>query len=55
MSCLKSQPLEISTHELFDFLFGEASGCLAMLYQAYIDDSSDRNRERVVVCGAIIG
>jgi hypothetical protein len=26
-----------------------------MLYRAYIDDSSDRNRERVVVCGAIIG
>jgi hypothetical protein len=26
-----------------------------MLYQAYLDDSADRNRERVVVGGAIVG
>jgi len=26
-----------------------------MLYHAYIDDSADRNQQRLVVCGAIIG
>jgi hypothetical protein len=26
-----------------------------MLYRAYIDDSADRNRERVNVSGAIVG
>jgi hypothetical protein len=27
----------------------------AMLYQAYIDDSADGKRERVIIAGAIIG
>jgi hypothetical protein len=26
-----------------------------VLYHAYVDDSADRNRERLIVCGAIIG
>ena len=54
--CAESQS-DISTEELFDFLFCEQEGTehLAMLYQAYIDDSADRNRERVVIAGAIVG
>jgi hypothetical protein len=51
----KSQPT-ISADELFGFLFCNEQGKehLAMLYHAYIDDSADRNRERVIVAGAII-
>ena len=54
--CAESQPT-ISADELFGFLFCDEHGKehLAMLYQAYIDDSADRKRERIVVAGAIIG
>jgi hypothetical protein len=47
----------ISAEELFGFLFPFEYGRehIAMLYQAYIDDSADQKRERVVVAGAIIG
>lgn len=47
----------ISADELFEFLFSTENGGeeLAMLYHAYIDDSADRNRERLVISGAIIG
>jgi hypothetical protein len=49
--------LPMSAEELFGFLFCHEQGKehLAMLYHAYIDDSADRKRERLVVCGAIIG
>ena len=36
-------------------LFDSEGKYLAMLYRAFIDDSADRNRERVIVAGAIIG
>ena len=54
--CVKSQPT-LSADELFGFLFPCERGneYLAMLFHAYIDDSADRNRERLIVCGAIIG
>jgi Protein of unknown function (DUF3800) len=47
----------ISADELFGFLFPNECGKehIAMLYHAYIDDSADRDRERVIVAGAIIG
>lgn len=55
-TCAKSQST-LSAEDLFGFLFCNEHGreYLAMLYHAYIDDSADRNRERVVVAGAIIG
>lgn len=54
---VRASQLTISAEELFGFLFCKEHGTeyLAMLYHAYIDDSADRNRERLIVCGAIIG
>lgn len=56
MSSSKSQ-CTISTQELFGLPFCNEKGSdhLAMLYHGYIDDSADRNRERLVIAGAIIG
>lgn len=54
--CAESQPY-IPAHELFSLLFDDDSEekYLAMLHRAYIDDSADRNRERVIISGAIVG
>jgi hypothetical protein len=43
--------------ELFDFLFdGEPEGKeLGVLWRAYIDDSADRNREKVVISACLLG
>jgi hypothetical protein len=47
----------IDAGELFDFLFCNPTGKenLAMVFHAFIDDSADRNREKAVISGAIIG
>jgi hypothetical protein len=54
--CAKSQP-QISAHDLFGFLFDDQpnGNYLAMLFKAFIDDSADQNRERVIIAGAIMG
>jgi hypothetical protein len=46
-----------TVEDLFDFLFdGEFEGKeLAVLWRAYIDDSADRTREKVVISACLIG
>ena|ERR1035441_9940701 len=52
--CIQSQ---ISADDLFGFLFATENGGehMAMIYSAYIDDSADSKRERVIIASAIIG
>jgi hypothetical protein len=41
--------------ELLDFIEDGQERCLAVLYHGMIDDSADRDRQKVVISGALIG
>jgi len=49
--------VSVTIEDLFDFLFGgELEGKdLAVLWRAYVDDSADRNRKKVIISACLIG
>lgn len=51
----ENEEQEITIEDFFDLIYPEGGGILAMVYQAFIDDSKDRHAEKVVVSGIFIG